>query len=98
MTTKIQCDTCRPHKEICPTCHGEGVSVAYLGAYTAEDREEMGEEWYQFADDVRAGLYDRPCHECDGTNVVDVHEHSCETWREELECRAMLAAELRFGC
>jgi len=55
---------------ICPSCKGEGVSVSYLGAYTQSDREEMGDEWYDFAEDVRAGMYDRPCEQCDGTGKV----------------------------
>lgn len=53
--------------QICDTCHGEGTSTAYLGAYTQSDREEMGEEWFDFMDDVRRGVYDRNCEMCSGT-------------------------------
>jgi len=51
---------------ICGCCHGEGTSVSYLGAYTQADREEMGDEWYQFMHDVKSGMYDRACPDCDG--------------------------------
>ena len=56
---------------VCPQCHGKGVSTAYLGAYTQSDREEMGEEWFDFMDDVRNGVYDRTCDQCHGRNVVE---------------------------
>lgn len=55
---------------ICDCCQGDGTSTAYLGAYTQSDRDEMGDEWFEFAEDVRAGHYDRPCDECSGTGKV----------------------------
>lgn len=55
---------------ICDTCRGEGTSTAYLGAYTQSDREEMGDEWYDFAEDVQRGVFDQPCLECDGSGKI----------------------------
>lgn len=68
--------------EICSTCRGDGTSTAYLGAYTQADREEMGDEWFEFMDDVRAGIYDRACGDCSGTGKVrvvdrDATNHVC---------------------
>lgn len=58
--------------EVCPQCHGKGTSCAHLGAFTQSDREEMGDEWFEFSDDMRRGMYDRTCDTCDGRNVVHV--------------------------
>lgn len=55
---------------ICEDCRGEGTSTRHLGAYTQSDREEMGEEWWDFIDDVRRGVYDQPCDECGGSGKV----------------------------
>ena len=55
---------------ICGHCRGNGTTVDYLGEYTQSDREEMGEEWFEFSDDIRAGHYDRSCGECGGTGKV----------------------------
>jgi len=60
------------HKEVCPDCDGEGSHAKHLGAYTQADREEMGEEWYEFIADVTSGHYDRPCEGCAGLRVIDV--------------------------
>lgn len=55
---------------ICDECDGHGTSTAYLGAYTQADREEMGEEWYEFMNDVRAGVYDVSCDGCGGSGKI----------------------------
>lgn len=55
---------------ICPDCEGHGTTTAHLGSYTESDRDEMGEEWFEFMADVRAGLHDRPCPECNGAGKV----------------------------
>lgn len=70
---------------ICSQCKGHGTSTAYLGAYTQADREEMGEEWYEFVDNVRAGYYDRACPECAGSGKVqEFSGHAQEQWFEWL--------------
>lgn len=55
--------------EICSTCRGKGSSSSYLGAFTREDMDEMGEEFFE---DYRRGNYDRACDECKGLRVVEV--------------------------
>jgi hypothetical protein len=92
---------------ICSQCRGDGTSTAYLGAYTQADRDEMGDEWYEFADDIRAGHYDRACDHCDGTGKVrDVdesatHPRTLEHWadweRARYEDLAVEAMERRMG-
>jgi len=68
---------------ICGYCRGHGGSTAYLGSYTQSDREEMGEEWYEFAEDVRLGHYDRPCGECGGSGKVkEFNGDAAEQWAE----------------
>jgi hypothetical protein len=53
--------------EVCPQCHGEGVSSAYLGAYTESEWYEMDEEW---RDGYMAGHFDKVCTTCEGRRVV----------------------------
>lgn len=84
--------------EICPDCLGEGTSTRYLGAYTQSDREAMGEEWFEFMDDMQAGNYDRPDERCGGTGKVRVFsgeaQDAWKEWqREEAEDRHTLWAE-----
>jgi len=68
---------------ICGVCNGHGTSTAYLGAYTRSDREEMGDEWYEFMDDVKRGVYDQPCPECGGTGKVqEFAGDALAEWRE----------------
>lgn len=52
--------------EVCHTCHGKGKSSAYLGAFTYDDMEEMGEDFRQ---DYMRGEYDRACDTCKGDRV-----------------------------
>ena len=54
---------------VCSRCDGKGASTAYLGAYTMDEMDEVGPEFF---DDVRAGLYDRVCDRCDGLRVTAV--------------------------
>lgn len=69
--------------EICGTCEGDGSHAQHLGAYTQSDRAEMGGEWDEFADDVRAGRYDQRCGECAGTGKVKAFEgEALIEWRE----------------
>lgn len=92
-TSEAKCETCRPHFVVCWQCHGTGASSAYLGAYTSDEMDELGDE---FIEDYRRGLYDRPCDVCSGLHVVLEHESECETEREEQEYRAAVASEQRF--
>lgn len=57
----------RAKYEVCPSCHGKGKSSAYLGAFTQDDMDEMGED---FRDDYMRGEYDRACDECAGERVI----------------------------
>lgn len=49
---------------ICDCCNGEGKSSAYLGAYTASEWAEQGEDFHR---DYMEGFYDRACDSCKGT-------------------------------
>ena len=53
---------------ICPECHGEGKSSAYLGSFTQEDieRDWSPDDW----EDYCAGAYDRPCDVCGGSGKI----------------------------
>ena len=54
---------------VCPQCRGKGVSSLYLGAYTASEMDEAGDE---FREDYMNGAYDRTCESCEGRNVVQI--------------------------
>lgn len=58
---------------VCDDCKGVGKSSAYLGAFTRDDLDELGDE---FIDDYRAGNFDRPCETCKGERVVAVVDES----------------------
>jgi hypothetical protein len=92
--------------EICPQCHGEGKSSAYLGSFTYAEFDErfetLEEQDYYFN-----GGYDKTCGHCQGTGKVRVLDESrCtpeeleeyrfqEFWRRSGEAEA--EAERRFG-
>lgn len=73
------------HWEICQQCRGEGTSTAYLGAYTQSDREEMGDDWYEFIEDWQRGVYDQSCDGCDGTGKVKVVDEDAIARTPELQ-------------
>jgi len=52
---------------ICGQCDGEGKSSAYLGAYSWDEMEDLGED---FIEDYFAGNYDRVCETCNGAGKV----------------------------
>lgn len=52
---------------ICPRCEGEGKSSAYLGAFTSDDMEELGQD---FQEDYANGEYDKTCEQCGGSGKV----------------------------
>jgi hypothetical protein len=49
---------------ICGTCRGHGTSSAYLGAFTADQMDELGPE---FRREYAEGFYDRTCDACGGS-------------------------------
>ena len=76
--------------QVCGDCSGMGGSSAYLGAFTRDEMDEMGEE---FLEDYRAGNFDRPCETCQGQRVVAVvDEDECDPALLE-EFKAMKMAE-----
>jgi hypothetical protein len=96
----------------CYECEGEGST--YLGwsnrdqpVYTSEDLAD-DPEW---AEDMFAGRYDRPCPTCKGERVMlivnedaltDEDAEAWESYQEEQESEAyydaIAEAERRFGC
>lgn len=89
---------------VCDACQGRGKSSAYLGVFTRDDIDEMGDEWM---DDYMAGHYDKPCDFCKGERVVAVvDEDECdpillaeynEQKQIEIEDRMNREAERRMG-
>lgn len=53
--------------EICRPCEGNGSSSAYLGAYTADDWDQMDDG---FKDDFKSGALARECDCCGGTGKI----------------------------
>jgi RecJ-like exonuclease len=90
---------------ICSACDGHGKSSAYLGAYTQDEMDQQGPEFFE---EYISGGYDRTCGACDGSGKVQVADHSKMTkaQRRELRqqqdaedyCRAEEEAERRMGC
>lgn len=91
-------------KRQCGGCRGRGMSSAYLGAFTQEDRMQDPE----FFEDYMAGEYDRTCDVCRGCGTVtevdparctdDQWQRHLDELRENAEYEAMVAAEVRMGC
>ena len=75
--------------EICSVCEGRGKSSAYLGAYTQDEMDQQGPEFFE---DYIGGVYDRTCDACESTGKVKVADKariSKLNWREwEAQCRA----------
>ena len=95
-----------PYKwEICSQCRGEGMSSAYLGAFTWNELDEQGEE---FIEEYFAGVYDRPCDCCHGSGKITFPDYDKmteeqvkryeEKIQEDIEYEAMVRAEKRMGC
>lgn len=90
---------------VCDRCLGNGTSSANLGAFTADEMAEQGED---FRDDYRSGALDHMCAHCDGLRVVYAVDldgapaELVEAWNRQLDERfredAVHAAELAFGC
>lgn len=61
---------------VCPTCEGHGqiTNPEVVGnGYTYDEIQDLGEE---FLDDLREGVYNVPCPECQGKNVTTRSEHA----------------------
>jgi hypothetical protein len=72
---------------ICTHCRGTGMSSSHLGAFT---RDEMDEQGPEFLEDYMAGVYDKPCHECEGGKVLLVDRAAIEARGTQAQ-RAALA-------
>lgn len=89
---------------VCPTCQGRGSSSEYLGAFTADEFSDMGDD---FQEAYIRGDLDRPCSECRGRTTVLEADYEYltneqrEAYERELEsearARAMEIAERRMG-
>ncbi len=95
-------------KEVCPSCWGTGTHVNRAidgNGITGSEMDELGDEFFE---DYMSGVYDVPCEECNGQNVVDVVdevradpvilEKYQENLNDEWEYQAERAAEIRAGC
>lgn len=90
-------------REVCGECGGRGAHVLHGHAFTESERDEMGEEWYDFVEEAQAGVYDTECHTCHGNRVVDEPrggsdiDHWSEWVRDMHDLAALEAAERRMG-
>jgi hypothetical protein len=93
--------------EVCPTCEGRGRHVNP----SIDSHGISVEEFYEdpdFAEDYMSGVYDVPCYECGGKNVVpEIDEQRCdpelfkkiEKHQRDLEDDARTRYdEMRWGC
>lgn len=79
--------------QVCAACSGHGKSSAYLGAYTASERDEAGPE---FMDAYMRGEFDRPCISCDGTGKHKVADCAAMTPEHRAEYRRQCQEEADF--
>lgn len=90
--------------EVCPQCEGRGHHSQHLGAFTGEDIDRLGDEFFE---GYRRGDYDKTCETCNGKNVVEVidrdrataaqlHQYD-EAIADYEDMAATEAAERRFG-
>lgn len=85
--------------QICGHCRGSGKSSAYLGAFTRDDFDQEGPEFF---DDYMAGRYDRACDRCDGSGKVAVVDRKKLTpaqrkeWDEQRKADREVEAESRM--
>ncbi len=87
---------------VCPTCNGGGTQDIFGNGVPSRYFDEDPD----FGEDYRSGMYDKPCEECKGRNVVDVIAYDrldAETrakveWheRQQAEYEAEVAAERRY--
>ena len=96
------CDEPLPSKVVvCGRCDGKGTSTAYLGAYTTDEMDEQGPEFFE---DYMGGLYDRQCDKCNGLRVTAVilWDELTDEQRADLEqdyyCDQESKMERLMGC
>jgi RecJ-like exonuclease len=88
---------------VCPACEGEGT-VDNFGSFTSSDLDEWygdSDERYDFVDAYKRGDIGREnCHWCKGRRVVpavdEFGDSAEQSWREECDYRAEIAAEQRM--
>lgn len=95
-----------PKKRIvCPQCNGDGKYVnPNIDRHGLSYDDLDDEQWEMY----RTGGYDVTCGYCNGKNVVDEYDESAASpemkkhvdswWKEILDSRADMLAELRAGC
>lgn len=91
--------------EICDYCNGDGGHSRRFGAYSADEWDELDEEFQQA---YLSGRFDERCNPCDGTGKVRVidEDQLTEQAREWLrleresawETASMHYHEMRAGC
>lgn len=94
------------HRIVCPTCNGEGQHGPGW-VFTEEDRYEMGYEFDELMEDLRAGRYNVTCDDCKGLRVVEevdedqLDEQTANEWRhwmaEAYEQEAIYRMERMMG-
>ena len=67
---------------ICPDCRGEGHHVLHGHAFTADELDELGPEFFE---DMQSGVYDTVCEFCGGPGKVLKDRY--EDWAEEQQDR-----------
>lgn len=92
--------------EVCDRCRGMGTHVNPAVDGDGIPAHEFAED-PDFAEEYFSGVYDVPCHECDGQRVVkrvdwagvdaDLAEKYREHLRDEAHFQAMVEAERKFG-
>ena len=61
---------------ICDYCHGDGGHSRRFGAYSADEWDELDEE---FQEDYLSGRFDEPCEVCHGSGKVRELDEDCLT-------------------
>lgn len=94
------------HKEVCPTCKGNGVHVnPAIDGHGLDPRDPDLDE--DFWDDYRSGVYNVTCENCGGMNVIEVLDEGAlredvgvawEEWQREMwESYSISAQERAMG-
>lgn len=87
-------ETVLPSKwEICSACRGKGTTSAHLGAFTRDEMDEQGPEFFE---DYMAGVYDKACEPCDGSGKVEVVDYSKLTKEQNKAYGAQLRDDMEY--
>jgi hypothetical protein len=85
---------------VCPDCEGEGTH----GPGFVWTQDQIAEDYDGFVETqemLRAGMFDEPCSWCKGQRVVPAVDEdgytADEAYQAEIDYRAEVAAERRFG-